>query len=130
MSSPAPYSWQTTIALENATMERPNDTSEDEIRRVSRELSGRLELLGLRLDGAERPEELIDITEAIERFEAAVQQRGGDLMMDEGPRGRTAEPDDRHFALPVRHDGEAVMEYLERLSRATDNVRHHARRAD
>jgi len=51
-------------------------------------------------------------------------------MMDEGPRGHTAEPDDPHFALPVRAEHESVAGYLERLARATDAVRRHPPRAD
>jgi len=41
------------------------------------------------LTGHENAEELAGLEEALERFEAAVQGRGGDLMMDEGPEGQT-----------------------------------------
>jgi hypothetical protein len=58
-------------------------------------LADRLETLGIRLTGTERSNELLDMAEAVDRFEAAVEAHGGDLMMDEGPRGRTSEPDDR-----------------------------------
>jgi len=114
-------------------MTRPNDADareNDEVRRVSGELAGRLAQLGIRVNGTERPEELLDIVEAVDRFEDAVQARGGDLMVDEGPRGRTMEPDHRHFALPVRREHEPVARYLERLARATDEVRRHPPRAD
>jgi hypothetical protein len=112
-------------------MTRPDEPRErDDVRRVSRELADRLETLGIRLTGTERPQELLDIVEAVDRFEAAVESHGGDLMMDEGPGGRTTEPDDPHFALPVRADHESVAQYLERLARATDAVRHHPPRAD
>jgi len=97
---------------------------------VSREFADRLATLGIRLTGTERPQELLDMVEAVDRFEAAVEAHGGDLMMDEGPRGRTTEPDDPHFALPVRADHEPVAQYLERLARATDAVRRHPPRAD
>ena len=43
---------------------------------------------------------------AIERFELAVESRGGDLMVDEGPDGTTREPDDPRFALPKRGEDE------------------------
>jgi hypothetical protein len=112
-------------------MTQPNEPREqDDVRRVSRELADRLETLGIRLTGAERPQELLDMVEAVDRFEAAVESHGGDLMMDEGPHGRTTEPDDPHFALPVREEHEPVAQYLERLARATDAVRRHPRRAD
>jgi len=114
-------------------MTQPNDANardDEDVRRVSAELSGRLSRLGIHVSGAERPEELLDMLEAVDRFEAAVQSRGGDLMMDEGPRGHTTEPDDRHFALPVRREHESVARYVERLARATDEVRRHSPRAD
>lgn len=114
-------------------MTQPNEESvrgNEDVRRVSGELASRLEGLGIRVSGAEQPEELLDMVEAVDRFEAAVQARGGDLMMDEGPRGQTTEPDDRHFALPVRREHESVADYIGRLDRATDDVRRHPPRAD
>jgi hypothetical protein len=108
-----------------------NDPRErDDVGRVSRDYADRLTTLGIRLTGTERPQELLDMLEAVDRFEAAVESHGGDLMMDEGPRGRTTEPDDPHFALPMRPEHESVAGYLERLARATDAVRRHPPRAD
>jgi hypothetical protein len=112
-------------------MTGPNEPRErDDVRTVSREYADRLASLGIRLTGTERPQELLEMVEAVDRFEAAVESHGGDLMMDEGPRGRTTEPDDPHFALPVRTEHESVTAYLERLARATDAVRRHPPRAD
>lgn len=114
-------------------MTEPNSESvrgNEDVRRVSGELANRLERLGIRVSGAERPEELLDMVDAVERFETAVEARGGDLMMDEGPDGQTTEPDDRHFALPIRREHESVADYIERLERATDEVRAHPPRAD
>jgi hypothetical protein len=101
----------------------------DEVRRVSDQIAGRLASRNVRLSGHERPEELALLEEAVERFEAAVEGRGGDLMMDEGPLGQVPQPDDPHFTLPKRNDDESVVRYLERIARATDDVRHHSRRA-
>jgi len=109
---------------------QPASRGEDEVKRVSDEIAGRLTALGIALTGHERPEELMDIEEAIERFEDAVESRGGDLMVDEGPAGHATQPDDPHFALPRRHEGEPVDQYLRRLARATDEVRRHPPRAD
>lgn len=100
-------------------------TNDDEMRRVSREVAARLEALGITLDGRERPEELADIEDAVQRFEDAVESRGGDLMVDEGDRARASQPDDPHFALPVRRAGETVTAYLDRLAHATDVVLRH-----
>ncbi|HKP29000.1 MAG TPA: hypothetical protein VJU15_06340 [Gemmatimonadales bacterium] len=100
-------------------------TNPSDLTRVSRESADRLSSLGVHLDGRETPAELAEMQEAVERFEEAVQSRGGDLMMDEGVPGKAVEPDDRHFALPRRKSGEPVGRYLERLSTATDGVLHH-----
>jgi hypothetical protein len=104
----------------------------DDIRRVAAEITARLAALGITLSGKETPEQLIDVAEAVERFENAVQAHGGDLMMDEPPAGHAGQPDDRHFALPLRGDDERVEQYLERLAKATDEIRKHGRtpRAD
>ena len=106
------------------------DPRSEELQRVSSELIGRLDGLGIRVSGSEKPEELLALVEAVDRFEDAVESRGGDLMVDEGPRGKTTQPDDRHFALPLRHDDESVRQYVERLDRATDDVRRHAQRGE
>jgi len=91
-------------------MPQPNDAGSrenEDVRRVSGELAGRLATLGIRVTGTETAEQLLSMVEAVKRFEAAVQARGGDLMVDEGPRGQTTEPDGRHFALPVRREHES-----------------------
>ena len=51
-----------------------------ELDRVSREMRRRLESLGIYLDGRESSEELVQLQEAVEEFESAVEARGGDLM--------------------------------------------------
>jgi hypothetical protein len=96
-----------------------------DLQRVASEVAGRLAARGIWLGGRERPDELEAIEEAVERFEEAVRAHGGDLMVDEGPHGHTTQPDDRHFALPVRGENEPVARYLERLVRATDTVHRH-----
>jgi hypothetical protein len=107
------------------THPREDKSANDDVQRVSREVSNRLEALGVWLSGAEKPEELVRIQESVERFELAVKTRGGDLMVDEGPNGQTIEPDDVHFALPPRHADESVARYLDRLDRAREEVLRH-----
>ncbi len=100
----------------------------EDVHRVAEEVINRLDSLGVWLSGAERPEDLARILEAVERFELAVERRGGDLMVDEGPDGRTTQPDDVHFALPHRRADESVDRYLERVERArADVLRHRSR---
>jgi hypothetical protein len=98
---------------------------DDELRRVSTEVAARLATLGIELSGRESPDDILRISEAVERFESAVQTRGGDLMVDEGPRGGASQPDDPHFALPRRRQHEPVSDYVDRLERATAVVRAH-----
>ena len=97
----------------------------DDLHRVSEEVVNRLDGLGVWLSGAERPEDLARILEAVERFEVAVETRGGDLMVDEGPEGQATEPDDIHFVLPHRRADESVERYLERIERARADVLRH-----
>jgi hypothetical protein len=106
-------------------MTQPNDdlTTNNDLQRVAEGVSNRLAGLGINLTGAESPQDLVRIQEAVEQFELAVVTRGGDLMVDEGPDGKTKEPDDPHFALPVRAEDEPVDHYIERLVFATDEVR-------
>ena len=99
--------------------------AQSEIDRVSKQIAARIAAAGVRLEGSETIDELADLQDAIERFEAAVEAHGGDLMMDEAPRRGKSQPDDPDFALPVRPSGESVADYLLRLSRATDTVSHH-----
>lgn len=85
-------------------------------------ISARLSALDIRLDGSESPELLERIAEAVERFESAVESRGGDLMLDEPPRGSPGQPDNADFVLPRRRDDEAALAYLERLEEVTRRV--------
>jgi len=101
------------------------ESDDTDVQRVSREVAGRLAARGVRLGGRETPDELEAIEEAIEAFEDAVSAHGGDLMVDEGPRGHPTQPDDPHFALPLRGAHESVAQYVERLERAADTVRRH-----
>ena len=98
---------------------------DDELKRVSEQIAGRLRALGIALTGTERPEDLVRVEEAVEEFEEAVEARGGDLMVDEGPRGAKSQPDDPDFSLPLREGQEPIAKYLERIARATDRVRRH-----
>ena len=108
-------------------MSHPSENAGDneDVQRVSQEVVSRLEGLGVWLSGTERPEDLARILETVERFEVAVETRGGDLMVDEGPDGRTTEPDDVHFALPHRRADESVERYLDRVERARAEVLRH-----
>ena len=97
----------------------------EELQRAMLETGRRLRERGVELTGRETSEELVGLLEAVERFERAVESRGGDLMVDEGPHGVTREPDDVHFVLPRRQPHEPVAGYLSRLSAAARAVLEH-----
>ena len=90
---------------------------------VAREIAARLRGRGIRLTGAETDEQLVRLLEAVERFEAMVEERGGDLMLDAPIHGSPPrEPDDRRFVLPKRHGNESVDIFLSRIIVATDRA--------
>jgi hypothetical protein len=105
---------------------RPLDDGEGAVllRRVAGELAGRLLNRGVRLSGTETPEALTDLLEAVENFEAAVESRGGDLMVDEAFEGRgPVQPDNPLFALPARAEGETITKFTMRVVDATARIR-------
>ena len=90
--------------------------------------AGRLQTLGVHLSGTETSEEIGDLIDAIERFEQAVESAGGDLMVDEGPHGRTTEPDHPQFVLPQRTANESVTAFVGRLNQTAEGLRHRSTR--
>jgi hypothetical protein len=97
----------------------------EELERAMQETTDRLRARGAHLTGRETSEELVNLLEAVERFERAVESRGGDLFVDEGPGGITREPDDVHFVLPLRAPHESVGTYLARIESASRAVIDH-----
>jgi hypothetical protein len=93
-----------------------------DIRAVAAEVADRLRRRGIPLSGHERPEDLADLLAAVERFEKAVEARGGDLMVDDL---NSSQPDDPHFVLPARMPDEPVRDYVARIDAAATSVRHH-----
>jgi hypothetical protein len=104
------------------------------------ELVNKLAARGVRVSGDESSDEIADLLDAVERFERAVQSRGGDLMVDERPldegsvdnepAGRPRQPDDRRFVIPERRADEPIDAYLARIQEATRVVFEHPGRAD
>jgi hypothetical protein len=94
----------------------------NDLDRASQQITSRLSALGITLDGSESAEQITEIADAVERFEDAVEARGGDLMVDEPPRGAVAQPDGPDFALPRRAADESVTAYIARLDRATTRI--------
>jgi broad specificity phosphatase PhoE len=93
-----------------------------DIRAVAAEVADRLRRRGIPLSGDERPEDLADLLAAVERFESAVEARGGDLMVNDL---KSSEPDDPHFVVPSRLPEESFRDYSTRIDAATLAVRQH-----
>jgi hypothetical protein len=101
---------------------RDAQVRETDVGRVSEQMMGRLSALGIEVDGDESPEQLAQLTEAVERFEDAVEAAGGDLMVDEPPRGHRAQPDRPNFALPRRNADESIDMYIGQLDQAARQI--------
>jgi hypothetical protein len=93
--------------------------------RVARDMAGRLFTRGIDVRDDDSNDDVTAIEEAVERFESRVQAAGGDLMVDEPPRGQRGKPDEARFRLPLRHADESASAYVRRLSHAADELRLH-----
>lgn len=89
------------------------------------ETAARLNGRGIAVTGREDSEDLVDLLTAVERFEEAVEARGGDLMVDDL---NSSQPDDPHFVLPRRKPGESLRDYSGRIEAATRELQRHPSR--
>ena len=79
------------------------------------ELSGRIRQKGVLLTGRESSSQLDDLVTAIDRFEAAVIARGGDLFINTPSSDPPENPD---FVVPRRAPSEDVEAYAARINEA------------
>ena len=107
-------------------MKDGSQESED-LSKATQQIAGHLSALGITLSEDEDVEVIREIANEVERFEEAVESRGGDLMVDEAPPRSSSQPDDPDFALPRPMADESTSRYLERLRLATQGVLKHAR---
>lgn len=89
---------------------------------VAAEVADQLRRRGVAVTGTETPEDLVDLLSSVERFEAAVEAHGGDLMVDDL---KSSQPDDPHFVVPRRLHGETLRAYIGRIDEATIRLRRH-----
>jgi hypothetical protein len=92
----------------------------DEERHARLEAEYRLRERGIRVTPADTDEEVADLLEAIERFEVAVEARGGDLFVD---RIGSSEPENPAFVPPERPPGESAGDYRRRIEAAAGQLR-------
>ena len=84
----------------------------EELAAATQETVDRLRRRGISVSAREKPEDLVDLLTAVERFEDRVEARGGDLMVDDL---RSSEPDDPQFVIPQREAGETLQNYIARI---------------
>jgi hypothetical protein len=118
-------SGSTSEGLDGGSRDGREGMGDAEVERVSRQVAGHLATLGIEVGADASVETLRAIADAVEDFEEAVRARGGDLMVDEPPRGEGGQPDDRDFALPRPRADETAAAYLNRLEAATARVLEH-----
>jgi hypothetical protein len=92
----------------------------DEERHARLEAEYRLRERGIKVTPADSDEEVADLLEAIERFETAVEARGGDLFVD---RIGSSEPEHPAFVPPERQRGEGAGDYRRRIEAAAGHLR-------
>ena len=92
----------------------------EEQRLARQEAEARLRPRGIVVLDEDEDEDVADLLDAVERFETAVEARGGDLFVN---RIGSPEPEAPEFVPPVRKDRESAASYRDRLSQATDRLR-------
>lgn len=106
-----------------------DDGRERDRERVTQEISARLATRGVEVRDDDTLDDVAAIADAVERFEQQVFALGGDLMVDEPPRGHRGRPDESRFRLPLRAADERAAQYVARLTRASDELHRHRRDA-
>ena len=87
----------------------------EEIAGAAVEVSGRLLQKGIDVSADEDPAELADLLSAVERFENAVINRGGDPMVN---MPGSTDPQDPAFVLPARRADESIPAYTRHIGEA------------
>ena len=104
-------------------MER-SEPREEELNNAKAETVVRLRAAGITdLDERQPVELLATVLDAVEVFEKVVRDKGGDLMVDEPPRGREPQPDDPRFVVPRRNEDESLTHYANRIRSAARELR-------
>jgi hypothetical protein len=105
-------------------------SSNPELERVVAEIVNRLHTRGVEVLTGDSAEDIAALLDAVEAFERAVQEAGGDLMVAEPAEGYSEQPDDSDavapgqaaFMIPGRKPREPIEDYLARLGVATESV--------
>ena len=108
------------ISSSNESRERDlNRHRVDEERRARTELAERLADRGITIGASDSDEDVVELWEAVEAFERAVEARGGDLMVDTAP---AKQPDNPQFVIPQREGSESLGALRARIEAATSRL--------
>jgi hypothetical protein len=89
-----------------------NPDRPEQEQRARQEAEDRLRERGIEIISADSDEDVADLLDAIERFETAVEAKGGDLFVD---RLGSSEPAHPEFVPPARQRGESAVDYRDRI---------------
>ena len=81
------------------------------------EITARLQQKGIDAGSDEDPSLLADLLSAVERFETAVSNRGGDLLVNSPT---STDPQNPEFVVPLRVADETFEGYVRRVNEAAD----------
>jgi hypothetical protein len=96
----------------------PNRVEEE--RHARQEAEYRLSERGITAEAADSDEEVADLLDTVERFEVAVESKGGDLFVN---RIGSSEPEDPAFVPPQRRQDESATDYRRRIEAAAKTLR-------
>lgn len=86
---------------------------------ASSSVAATLRARGVDISGGESSEQLVEMLDAVERFEAAVSEAGGDRMINDAD---SSSPQEEAFVLPRRAADESPYEYADRVQRAARRI--------
>ena len=81
---------------------------------------GQLSERGIDVTDDDQDGDIAELQGAVERFESAVMERGGDSFTNTPD---SSEPDNPAFVLPTRRDDETLPAYIRRVDEATAGAR-------
>ena len=94
-----------------------NPHREADQQRAAESIAGWLTERDIMLTGDESDDQLVTLLDAVESFERAVAERGGDSMTNALD---SADPDFDAYVLPRRRDDERADAYIDRVRKATE----------
>lgn len=102
---------------DEATQQILDPHRQEEQQRAREESEARLASRGIEVRPDDSYDDIADLQDTVERFEAEVQRQGGDLMVNHLG---SSQPEDPAFVPPAREAGESIGSYLRRMEGAIE----------